>query len=318
MDEPITSRYSLAGMLHLEWLEGFTVFAEHLSFTAAARALHLSQPALHVQIGKLSAELGVPLYVRHGQRLELTADGRRVLLFAREMGERERAFRDVLRAGESLQPVAFAAGEGSFLYLLGPAIRAFSAAARAPLRLLTRDLDATLAAVRSGEAHLGVAPVDGAPQGLTIDHLTEVAQVLAVPAAHPLARRRSIKLRDLEGARLIVPPPGRPHRAALTAALLAAGVAWEPAVEASGWEPCSISSRSAWGSPSSTPAAASRAGSSRAPPGAAAADLQRDPAPRRRARRRDRGAPAGAPGARGRLAKPAAPRGRARLQARSS
>ncbi len=224
-------------MLHLEWLEGFTVFAEHLSFTAAARALHLSQPALHVQIGKLSAELGVPLYVRHGQRLELTADGRRVLLFAREMGERERAFRDVLRAGESLQPVALAAGEGSFLYLLGPAIRAFSAAARAPLRLLTRDLDATLAAVRSGEAHLGVAPVEGAPQGLTIDHLTEVAQVLAVPAAHPLARRRSIKLRDLEGARLVVPPPGRPHRAAITAALLAAGVAWEPAVEASGWEP---------------------------------------------------------------------------------
>ena len=94
-----------------------------------------------------------------------------------------------------------------------------------------------LAAVRSGEAHLGVAPVDGAPQGLTIEPLTEVAQVLAVPAAHPLARRRSIKLRDLEGARRIVPPPGRPHRAAITAALLAAGVTWEPAVEASGWEP---------------------------------------------------------------------------------
>ena len=224
-------------MLHLDWLEAFTVFAEHLSFTGAARALHLSQPALHVQIGKLGAELGVPLYVRRGQRLELTADGRRVLLFAREMGERERAFRDVLRAGESLQPVALAAGEGSFLYLLGPAIRAFTASARAPLRLLTRDRDATLAAVRSGEAHLGVAPVDGAPQGLTIDPLTEVAQVLAMPAAHPLARRRSIKLRDLEGARLIVPPPGRPHREAITAALLAAGVTWEPAVEASGWEP---------------------------------------------------------------------------------
>jgi LysR family transcriptional regulator, low CO2-responsive transcriptional regulator len=224
-------------MLHLDWLGAFTVFAEHLNFTRAARALHLSQPALHVQIGKLAAELGVPLYARRGQRLELTADGRRVLAFARDMGERERAFRDVLRVGESLQPVTLAAGEGSFLYLLGPAIRAFSAAGRAPLRLLTRDGTATLEAVRSGEAHLGVAPVDDAPEGLRIDRLTEVAQVLAVPRAHPLARRRSIKLRDLEGARLIVPPPGRPHRAAITAALLAAGVTWEPAVEASGWEP---------------------------------------------------------------------------------
>ena len=232
-------------MLHLDWLEAFTVFADHLSFTAAARALHLSQPALHVQIGKLGADLGVPLYVRRGQRLELTADGRRVLVFAREMGERERAFRDVLRGGESLQPVTLAAGEGSFLYLLGPAIRAFTRAARAPLRLLTRDREATLAAVRSGEAHVGVAPIAIMGEGegersspdLIVDHLTEVAQVLVVPAAHPLARRRSIKLGDLEGARLIVPPPGRPHRAAITAALLAAGVSWEPAVEASGWEP---------------------------------------------------------------------------------
>lgn len=224
-------------MLHLDWLGAFTVFAEHLNFTRAARALHLSQPALHVQIGKLGAELGVPLYVRRGQRLELTADGRRVLAFAREMGERERAFRDVLRAGESLQPVVLAAGEGSFLYLLGPAIRAFTAAARSPLRLLTRDGAATLEAVLSGEAHLGVAPVDGAPAGLTVERLTDVAQVLVVPQAHPFARKRSIKLRDLAGARLVVPPPGRPHRAALAAALLAAGVPWEPAVEASGWEP---------------------------------------------------------------------------------
>jgi DNA-binding transcriptional LysR family regulator len=224
-------------MLQLDWLFAFTVFAEHLNFTRAARELHVSQPALHVQVGKLGAELGVPLYVRRGLRLELTAEGRRVLVFAREMGERERAFRDVLRTGESLQPVVLAAGEGSFLYLLGPAIRAFTHAARPPLRLLTRDLDATLAAVRSGEAHLGVAPVDGEPQGLIVERLTEVAQVLIVPAAHPLARRRAVKLRDLAGARLIVPPEGRPHRAAITAALLAAGVSWEPAVEANGWEP---------------------------------------------------------------------------------
>lgn len=224
-------------MLHLDWLGAFTAFAEHLNFTRAARALHLSQPALHVQIGKLSAELGVPLYVRRGQRLELTADGRRVLSFAREMGERERAFRDVLRAGESLQPVVLAAGEGTFLYLLGPAIRAFTAASRSPLRLLTRDREAALEAVLSGEAHLALAPVEGAPAGLTLEKVTDIAQVLAVPQAHPLARKRSIKLRDLAGARLIVPPSGRPHRVALAAALLAAGVPWEPAVEANGWEP---------------------------------------------------------------------------------
>ena len=49
-------------MLKLEWLEAFAAFAEHQSFTRAARALHLSQPALHVQVKKLSEALGVALY----------------------------------------------------------------------------------------------------------------------------------------------------------------------------------------------------------------------------------------------------------------
>ncbi|KYF96216.1 transcriptional regulator [Sorangium cellulosum] len=223
-------------MLNLDWLGAFVVFSEHLNFTRAARALHVSQPALHAQIGKLGEALGVTLYQRRGQRLELTADGRRVAAFGREVGERTRSFLDVLRHGESREPVVLCAGEGSYLYLLGEGIRAFTARAVAPLRLLTRDREATLDAVVAGEAHLGVAPLEGAPDGLAAGRLTEVEQVLVVPEAHPLARKRRVHLRDLEGARLVVPGPGRPHRAALAQALLSAGVRWEPAVEANGWE----------------------------------------------------------------------------------
>ncbi|WP_437726768.1 LysR family transcriptional regulator [Sorangium sp. So ce861] len=223
-------------MLNLDWLGAFVVFSEHLNFTRAARALHVSQPALHAQIGKLGEALGVTLYQRRGQRLELTADGKRVAAFGREVGERTRSFLDVLRHGESREPVVLCAGEGSYLYLLGEGIRAFTARAVAPLRLLTRDREATLDSVVAGEAHLGVAPLEGAPDGLAADRLTEVEQVLAVPEAHPLARKRRVHLRDLEGARLVVPGPGRPHRAALAQALLSAGVPWEPAVEANGWE----------------------------------------------------------------------------------
>lgn len=220
----------------LPWLQAFVTFAEQLNFTRAARVLHLSQPALHVQIKKLGEELGVTLYARRGQRLELTPDGRRVLAFGREMLARTRAFVDDLHGVEGRAPVVLCAGEGSYLYLLGEAIRAFTAAGSARLTLLTRDREATVAAVREGEAQLGVAPLEGAPPGLLLEPLTEVAQVLVVPAAHPLAKKRSVKLRDLAGARLVVPAEGRPHRAMLAQALLSAGVPWEAAVEAQGWE----------------------------------------------------------------------------------
>jgi DNA-binding transcriptional LysR family regulator len=223
-------------MLNLDRLHAFVVFSEHLSFTRAARELHVSQPALHVQIGKLSSELGVPLYKKVGQRLELTADGLRVAGFGREMRERAERLMDELRLRESRRPVILCAGAGAYLYLIGPAIARFLGRKSAPLRLVTRDRDGTVEAVLSGEAHLGVASLESAPDGLSVEKLTEVGQKIVVPPDHRLAKKRSIRLADLEGERIVVPEAGRPHRSMIGQALLSAGVAWEPAVEANGWD----------------------------------------------------------------------------------
>lgn len=233
-------------MLNLDWLHAFIVFSEHLNFTRAARALHISQPALHVQIGKLSSALGVPLYTykKVGQTIELTPDGARVAGFGREIRERTERFMDDLRLREGRRPVVLCAGAGAYLYLLGPAITRFLQGAgqaaeknkSAALRLMTRDREGTLEAVVAGEAHLGVASLETAPDGLSVERLTEVGQVLVMPASHRLAQKRAVRLVDLEGERIVVPAPGRPHRAMIAQALQSAGVAWEPAVEANGWE----------------------------------------------------------------------------------
>jgi LysR family transcriptional regulator, low CO2-responsive transcriptional regulator len=217
-----------------EWLRSFVAFAADLNFTRAARALHLSQPAVHVQIRKLSEALDAPLYRRRGQRLELTSAGRRVAAFGRELGEQTAALRREVVGGAGAEAVVLCAGEGAYLYLLGPAIARCSEA-RLPLRLLTRDAEGTVEALLSGDAHVGVAVLDDVPPSLEACLLAEVGQSLVLPAAHPLARRRRLTLADLTGARLIVPPLGRPHRTMLSRALSSAGVPWEPSVEASGW-----------------------------------------------------------------------------------
>jgi DNA-binding transcriptional LysR family regulator len=223
-------------VLKLEWLEGFAAFAEHLNFTHAARALHLSQPALHAQIRRLSEALGVPLYGREGRRLRLTAEGEEVLRFARQTRERSAAFVQRLRTGTSRQPLVLAAGEGALLYLLGDAIRAFASRGPAPLRLLTRDRDGTLAALRRGEAHVGVAVLDPVPDDLHGRVLAEIPQALVMPRAHPLARRRTIPVAALAELPLVLPPEGRPQREALARAVAEEGGRLQPAVEATGWE----------------------------------------------------------------------------------
>jgi DNA-binding transcriptional LysR family regulator len=223
-------------MLRAEWLESFIAFAERLNFTHAARALHLSQPALHVQIAKLQELLEVALYHKQGRQLVLTEAGVALLAHAREAHERSADFVAALRTGAPDSSVTLAAGTGAFLYLLGPALRDFMRASPARLRLLHRDRTGTMAAVRSGEAHLGVTVLDAVPDELDVQLLTRVPQLLALPRRHPLARRRRVTLADLDGQALIVPPVGQPQRAMLAQALDSAEVKWRVAVEATGWE----------------------------------------------------------------------------------
>lgn len=223
-------------MIHFDALKSFAVFADQLNFTRAARLLRISQPALHVKIRNLAGELGVPLYRREGRRLELTEPGRRVARFGREWVERANDFAREVRGGAAEEPLVLAAGEGAYLYLLGEGIRQFRRRTRTPLRLLTLDGEGAVDAVRTGRAHLGVASLESRPDDVVAEILAKVPQVLAMPPKHRLAAKSEVRLRDLEGEKLIVPPAGRPHRAMLSRALQSAGVNWTVAVEASGWE----------------------------------------------------------------------------------
>jgi DNA-binding transcriptional LysR family regulator len=223
-------------MLRSEWLTSFIAFAERLNFTHAAWALHLSQPALHVQIAKLTEAVGVPLYEKRGRQLALTAAGVKLLAFAREAQARADDFVTTLRTGRAAPSVTLAAGTGAFLYLLGPGIRDFLRGATARLHLLHRDRAGAVAAVRRGEAQLGVAAFDALPEDLEAQLLVRVPQVLVMPRRHALARRARLRLADLGGQALIVPPVGQPQRATLAQALDSAEVPWRVAVEATGWE----------------------------------------------------------------------------------
>jgi DNA-binding transcriptional LysR family regulator len=221
--------------LDFDAVVSFAVFADAMNFSAAARQLHISQPALHVKVRKLGEQLDRVLYRRVGRGLELTEHGEVIARYGRQL---RTSAEDVLGQldGTSEQPVTLAAGEGAYLYLLGAGIESFQREANAPLRLMTSDRDQTVAAVLAGKAQLGVAPLDSVPEQLHSVALTTVGQVLAVPAGHRLAGRSRLRLKDLAGERLVVPPPGRPHRQMLSALLQSEQVNWEVAMEANGWE----------------------------------------------------------------------------------
>ncbi|MGO4330295.1 LysR substrate-binding domain-containing protein [Cupriavidus sp. M-11] len=82
----ILSRASTSALrtMSLEALRGFESAARHLSFTAAAEELCLTQSAISKQVKSLEDVLGVALFRRGGKGLSLTPEGRQLYEAARE------------------------------------------------------------------------------------------------------------------------------------------------------------------------------------------------------------------------------------------
>jgi DNA-binding transcriptional LysR family regulator len=226
---------SVIPMMETAHLQAFSVFARTLNFTTTAKELALSQPAVFERIQLLGERLGRALYRREGRGLVLTPDGERVARFARELDDRWREFGAELSGAVHADVVRLAAGEGSYLFLLGPALSAFRRESNARLDLLTLGAKDTANAVLRGEAQLGVAVIDLLPRGLEAEPLLTTPLCAALPARHPLARQRQLSLERLRSERWIVTPEGQSHRELLSRALGRDGTLLEAPLEADGW-----------------------------------------------------------------------------------
>src|SRR5437763_3416715 len=80
----------------LPHLDTFAKAAELSSFTAAARALGLTQAAVSQRVQALEQALGVPLFRRQGGRVLLTDAGQRLYPFARHILDLHREAREAL------------------------------------------------------------------------------------------------------------------------------------------------------------------------------------------------------------------------------
>lgn len=218
-----------------DWIEAFLVFSECMNFTRAAERLHISQPALHVKIRKLSEFLDLNLYQKQGRNLLLTEQGRKIQVFAREMHDRSNEFINELKDHKESAPITLAAGSGAYLYLLGDSILQYNRTEKKKVNLITANSQQTIKLLESGQANIGVTASIAIPDSIKRTSMTSVTQVAVLPKKHKLAKRRNLLLDDFSHQNLILPPAGRPHRIGIEQALLSKNIEAEISVEAEGW-----------------------------------------------------------------------------------
>lgn len=210
----------------LPHLETFAEAAEWASFTAAARALGLTQPAVSQRIHALERELGAPLFRRTGGKVELTDAGRRLHGYARRILDLHREARQAVTGREA--PVegdlAIAASSVPGDYLLPALLAAFgSRHPRVRVRAAVGDSAGVIGQLERGEVAVGL--VGRKPEGphLEARHLADDRIVLVAPPDHALTRQKAVTLDDLAAHPLVLREAGSGLRHSFEAALARAG-----------------------------------------------------------------------------------------------
>lgn len=220
--------------LNLRDIRAFVAVAQTGSFTRAATHLHLSQPALTVQIRRLEETIGVRLFDRNSRNVALTPTGRELLpVLQKSLQDMEQVLIDARALGEGASGTVRIACLPTFAASVLPEliqqVKADVPRANFHVRDAVAGVVETL--VRNEEVDIGLTggalsdpDVDVLYAG--VDHLVAV-----LPKRHPLARRKQIALTDLAGVPLVLTARGTSVRAVVDSALSRTGVTPEIACE---------------------------------------------------------------------------------------
>jgi len=191
----------------LRQLQYLKLLAEHASFSRAAEAAHVSQPALSAGVQELEKILGAPVVERTRGNVQLTAVG----------AEAVRRAEDVLARTEDLVEAAKNAGKplsGRFRLGVIPTVAPFLLPAKLPgiklawpaLRLFIRE-DLTprlIAALKAGQLDAAVIALPYSASGVDHARIGDDEIMAAAPVGHALAGTGPIPAGSLKAEDLIL------------------------------------------------------------------------------------------------------------------
>lgn len=222
-------------MLHLTFrqLQVFESVARHLSFSQAAKELHLSQPGVSMQIKQLEGVMGQPLFEQLGKKIFLTDVGREVLRTSHSISQQLADLEDNLRDLRGLKQGALTVGVVStvsnFAIRLISRFRIEHPEVRITLNVVNRET--LLAQLANNEVNLALMGQPPAGHDLESSPFMENPLVIIAPLNHPLARQKNIPLAQVAKEDFVAREPGSGTRNATDAFFQSHGLTLRAAME---------------------------------------------------------------------------------------
>lgn len=200
----------------LHQLRLFQSLGTHLSFTRAAEELHLSQPAVSIQIKRLEESVGMPLVEQIGKKIFLTAPGKELFDATRDVQERLNLLNeDMMGMQEGVSgPLSIAAittAKYFMPHLLGVFLRDYPGVE--PTLTITNQ---SMVKRELEDNQVDLAIMGTMPDNLKLEarYFLDNPLVVVAPFDHPLVGQKNIPLKRISEERFISREVGSGTRAA--------------------------------------------------------------------------------------------------------
>jgi len=188
-------------------LKYIVAVARERHFGRAAEACFVSQPTLSVAVKKLEDELDVKIFERGGAEVSVTPLGEQIVRQAQQVIEQAAAIKEIAKLGKD--PVSGPLRLG-VIYTIGPYLlpdlvrQAIDRVPQMPLMLQENFTSKLLEMLRTGELDCAILAEPFPDAGLAVAALYDEPFMAAVPANHPLARRKQISAEELKAETMLL------------------------------------------------------------------------------------------------------------------
>lgn len=197
--------------MNITQLRAFVTVVDLGSFSDAARAMNVSQPAVTMQVQSLEQAVGATLLDRRYRRVDLTEAGRTLLPHARGVLEQLEQARNEIESlsGTITGRLTIAASTTPGVYVVPKMLGAFlDAYPEIGLSVAVHDTAEVVEAVENGSAHLGIAGSTLRGARVMFEELARDELVLISAPSNPIASRKRVALADLFDERWVLRESG--------------------------------------------------------------------------------------------------------------
>ena len=205
-------------------IRAFLAVAQHGSFSAAARAVGLSQPTLTTQVQALERLHDVQLFHRRGHQVHMTSVGQRLLPIARQLATLEADAYNLLHDSGELQAGDLKLGAVGPFHVIEMVAAYRQRYPRVDVSIRMGNSSDVFKDLKTYAVDIGVLARFHDAEGYSATPYARHALILFVHRDHPWSGRRSVPLAALHGQPLLQREEGSSTRRALDDAMQAAGV----------------------------------------------------------------------------------------------